>query len=311
MTELVWWKRGETKPKKTKTIKRKRSKEKKTRPILKRGKSKPKKTKTVPKRKKEGPLLSSFEYFDPLKSELPDSLLTGFGDTVKRARKILEKTGKIEIEQMLKKISETIRKGTDTLSLRSEIEKLKESGERSADISYTEILRRELERNDISGKDRLDDNHRARYFAVLALAQVGGAHHKPEAWGDGESPDIDERPPDPQFVLDAKDAVRVAEKFRAKAATIRKLLEERSAKSRPGGVAKSKLARDLKNKARKIYFDEYADRNISNRQAAVWVWKKIGPDNERSDGRPILSERNAPETIAKWIAKWKKEIEQP
>ena len=93
MTELVWWKRGETKPKKTKTIKRKQSKEKKTQLMLKRGKPKPKKTKTIPKRKKEEPLLSLFEYFDPKQTDLLQFNLTGLYGIAERAREILEDRG--------------------------------------------------------------------------------------------------------------------------------------------------------------------------------------------------------------------------
>ena len=111
MTDLIALKRSKPKTKKTKMIKRKQSKEKKTRPILKRGKSKPKKTKTILKRKRPGPLLSAFYYFDPVKCELPESCLVEFDPVLEKLEAIFPDRNLKEIRSALRRINNLINSG--------------------------------------------------------------------------------------------------------------------------------------------------------------------------------------------------------
>ena len=174
MTELVWWKRGETKTKKTKTIKRKRSKEKKTRRILKKGKSKPKKTKTIPKRKKEEPLLSSFEYFDPKQTNLLQFNLTGLYGIAKRTWQILADRGRKEVDGALHEISEMLA----AVEIEKSIKKAAKSYTKPTYYSYARILREQIDSRSIGGKDKLPNAAWPEYFAIMALVLIEHAFHR-------------------------------------------------------------------------------------------------------------------------------------
>ena len=174
MTELVWRKREETKTKKAKIIKRKRSKEKKTRLILKRGKPKPEKRKTIRKRKKEEPLLSSFEYFDPKQPDLLQFNLTGLYGIAKRARQILADRGRKEVGGALHEISEMLA----TVEIEKSIKKAAESYTKPTYYSYARILREQINSRSIGGKDKLPNAGWPEYFAVMALGLIGQAFHR-------------------------------------------------------------------------------------------------------------------------------------
>ncbi len=170
MTDLIALKRSKPKPKKTKIIKRKRSKEKKTRPILKRGKSKPKKTKTISKRKKEEPLLSSFEYFDPKQPDLLQFNLTGLYGIAKRAWQILADRGRKEVGGALHEISEMLA----TVEIEKSIKKAAKSYTKPTYYSYARILREQINSRSIGGKDKFPNVTWPEYFAIMALALIGG-----------------------------------------------------------------------------------------------------------------------------------------
>ena len=130
-------------------------------------------TLTIQKREKEGPLLSAFDHFDPLKDQLPESFLVDFGPIVERAQEIIKGCKRKEINRTLKEISRILRKGSNNLA--RQIEKMKKTGKEFANVSYTAILRDEIEE-----KDSLSEAGQAVYFAVLSLALVGEAFNTPQ-----------------------------------------------------------------------------------------------------------------------------------
>lgn len=82
--------------------------------------------------------------------------------------------------------------------------------------------------------------------------------------------------------------------------------ELRAKIAKSGGIAKNEKYRILE----KVVLEEYMQHHTqkSNSQASIDIWRKLSPNMKLDDsGNKILKEHNANQTIARWIAKLKRQ----
>ncbi len=107
--------------------------------IKKRAKSKPKEGKVFLKKKKSASLLSSFEYFDPIKTDLLEIHLIQFYGIARRARQILKERDRKYIDATLRKLDRMLAGCRE-----KSIEKMIESYKEPIEFSYTTLLQEKM-----------------------------------------------------------------------------------------------------------------------------------------------------------------------
>ncbi len=270
--------------------------------IKKRAKSKPKVSKVFLKKKKSASLLSSFEYFDPIKTDLLEIHLIQFYGIARRARQILKERDRKYIDATLRKLDWML-----AGSREKSIEKMIESYKEPIEFSYTTLLQEKMASNKARGKKNISDTTRAEYFAILALALIGQAFHwyrysphgiDPVPLTDGTDTSESQLRFMQELATDAMEAIGVAESLIAQ----QKLTEEESAER----VRISKIGTDAQHTETRIAKCEFVgfvlSTGSSNKSEAARLFYRRFLQKEKI----YKNEECAVRTLTAGFRDWKK-----
>lgn len=226
-------------------------------------------------------LFGVFQYFDPLKGEVPNHPLDSFEYTADKARKILRNRNQSKILFGYQTISLLIKEAEN-----ESIIPLSESEEKIVFLSPTISLKSKMD-FDISNQPEYPNASWPEYFAILALALIGEVKH----YEIKSEEDFDENTKTEaieSLATDATEAITYAEslieKTRAENEIIKKQEDKARLNRQKGGSSKNKKGNRLKQK----FIEFYRNGTIESRSHAAECFIK----RYKADFENVFKESN-------------------
>ncbi|PCI22602.1 MAG: hypothetical protein COB62_01155 [Piscirickettsiaceae bacterium] len=236
-------------------------------------------------------LYSYNEDFDFFDDSLPDNYSLAFGDQLSRARKLLKKRSRGQINYIIESLDWMLKEG-DKILFEHINKKTDIEGEAFHD--RVKSLKSYSEAFDITNQENLPNATWTDYFATLSLVTILEALH-PDNFPDQSI--------DHSYPMEAMEAVCIAE-FYNETAELNKNDSRKSGKA--GGNTRAHPFEALKVIVLTFYRDtpRYQNPNLSNKQAAKLLLKEESLKNQIT--KILTSEpEQIQETIAKWIGNYK------
>lgn len=235
----------------------------------------------------------AFRHFNPLEERLSRHTETQF--VIDEALRYLTARNFEELSDGLEFLFELRRKFTFS-TFRQSHKRLEATGDEAAIVLNTDMLREAKIKHDLSEEAPFPGAQWSEVFALWALAEVAEVISTIRS-NSKEADSLMENNlllKDAQF--EAMDALKEAKLARHEEIAA----DERKARSKKGGIARTQGFRDLKTLVCSLYDEKYATRSARNEA------KRILNEDLSEEQRSTFSSATPEETIEKWLAEYRR-----
>lgn len=231
----------------------------------------------------------AFRHFNPLEERLSRHTETQF--VIDEALRYLTARNFEELSEGLEFLLKLRRKFNFSTFLQAR-ERLAATGDEATIVLNTDMLREAKTKHNLSEDAPFPDAQWSEVFALWALAEVAEVISTIRS----NSKEADSLMENNSLLKDAQFQAMDALKEAMLARHGELAAEERKARSKKGGIARTQGFRELKKVVCRLYDEKYSTRSARN--AAQRIWKEDLSEEQRA----TFSSSTPEETIEKWLA---------